>query len=305
MNSDLPYFIHKYANMAESTLIIIVVFAIVFEIVVMKVKRLKINDKGGYVSMLSAIISLILQNIATILIYYTLTYWFYNHRFFDWGFYWYSWISCFLLHDFIVYWSHRFSHEVRLFWCFHSVHHTPDEMRVTTAIRGSIFDFLLNPLFFVWVGLLGVHPLMFVIVTSTAKIWGALQHVNEAFVGKLPKLNKIFVTPDVHRVHHGKNIIYLDRNYAEIFSFWDRIFGTYEEYEERPDYGVLKDIDSNNFFQIQFDVWKDLWNDLKKYKGIKNKLLLIFMPPGWYPEDDSLTAKNLRLAYEMNQKSKS
>jgi sterol desaturase/sphingolipid hydroxylase (fatty acid hydroxylase superfamily) len=261
----------------------------------MKIRHFKVNDRGGYVSMLSAIISLVLENIATIFLYYALTYWFYTHRIFELGFHWYVWVFCFLLHDFIVYWAHRLQHEVRLLWCFHSVHHTPDEMRITTAIRGSIFDFLCNPWFFVWVGLLGIHPLMFIIVTSIAKTWGALQHVNESFVGKLPILNKIFITPDVHRVHHGKNIQYLDRNYAELLSIWDRVFGTYEEYDEKPDYGIIKDINPDNFKQIHFDVWIDLWKDLKQTDNWIDKVKILIKPPGWTPDGKGYTTKQLKL----------
>ena len=87
--------------------------------------------------------------------------------------------------------------------------------------------------------------------------------------------------PDVHRVHHGKNEIYIDKNYAEVFSVWDRLFGTYVEYTEQPHYGILKPVDDNSFVDIQFSTWKDLSHDFKRSKGVAEKMKVLFMPPGW------------------------
>ena len=98
----------------------------------------------------------------------------------------------------------------------------------------------------------------------------------------------------MHRVHHGKNVRYLDRNYSEVFSFWDRILGTYQEYDEKPDYGVMKSIDDDNFYEVQVHAWRDLYYDLKSTTGLKNKLKLLIMPPGWYPDGRDFTAKTLK-----------
>ena len=87
--------------------------------------------------------------------------------------------------------------------------------------------------------------------------------------------------PDVHRVHHGKNEVYIDRNYAEMFSIWDRLFGTYTEYSEQPVYGIIKPVDDNSFIAIQFSPWKDLANDLRASTGWANKVRVLLRPPGW------------------------
>jgi sterol desaturase/sphingolipid hydroxylase (fatty acid hydroxylase superfamily) len=156
-----------------------------------------------------------------------------------------------------------------------------------------MFDFIYNPPFFVWMCVLGIHPLMFIIVRTISRVWGILTHIHESFVGHLPLVNKVFITPDVHRVHHGKNYQYLDRNYSEIFSVWDRLLGTYEEYNERPDYGILKPVNPNSFADIQFSPWRDLYFDFKVATGV-NKVKILLRPPGWYPDGRDLRAETLR-----------
>lgn len=257
-------------------------------------KKIKVSHKGGVVSLMSALGVFGLEALADFLLYLGLSYWLYEHRLFELGFAWYVWVFSFLLFDFIFYWSHRLQHQVRFFWCFHSVHHTTQEMRLATAVRGPVIEFIMTPWFFIWMCWLGIHPLMFITVRTFSRVWGVLEHVHESFVGYHPWLNKIFITPDVHRVHHGRNYRYLDTNYSEVLSIWDRMFGTYQEYDEKPDYGVLKDMNPDNFWEVQTHAWKDLWADMKDANGWSNKLKLLYMPPGWYPDGRDFTAKTLR-----------
>lgn len=152
----------------------------------------------------------------------------------------------------------------------------------------------MTPWYFIWMCALGIHPLMFITVRTFSRVWGVLEHIHESFVGHHPWLNKIFITPDVHRVHHGTNVQYLDRNYSEVLSIWDRMFGTYEEYNEKPIYGIMKKIDTDSFVEVQTHAWLDLRNDLKQITGWKNKFKLLVMPPGWYPDGRDFTAKTLK-----------
>ena len=273
---------------------IFTVSIILLEAVVLMVRKIPVSHKGGAVSLISAGFVFGLEAVADFLFYLALSYWFYRHRIFELGFGWYVWVFCFLLFDFIFYWSHRIQHEVRLLWCFHSVHHTTQEMRLATAVRGPMFEFVMTPWYFVWMCALGIHPLMFITVRTFSRVWGILEHVHESFVGYHPWLNKIFITPDVHRVHHGKNVRYLDMNYSEVLSIWDRMFGTYTEYDEKPEYGILKQINPDNFYQVQVHAWRDLYDDLKETSGLKNKLKLLIMPPGWYADGRDFTAKTLK-----------
>jgi sterol desaturase/sphingolipid hydroxylase (fatty acid hydroxylase superfamily) len=273
------------------------VVLIIFEVLLLRFRKVQLNHKGGAVSLISGLFGFGLEAAADFVFYLAVTYWMYEHRIFELGFKWYVWVFCFLLFDFIFYWSHRIAHEVRLIWCLHSVHHTTPEMRLSTAVRGPIFEFLVTPWYFVWMCVLGIHPLMFIAVRTFSRIWGILEHINESLVGYHPWLNKIFITPDVHRVHHGKNVQYLDMNYSEILSIWDRMFGTYAEYDEKPEYGILKDIDTDNFLEVQFHPWRDLYKDWKETPDWKNKIKLLLMPPGWYPDGRDMRAKTLKKQY--------
>lgn len=273
---------------------IFTVSIILLEVVLLRFRKVTVSHKGGVVSLISGSFVFGLEAVADFLFYLALSYWLYQHRIFELGFKWYVWVACFLLFDFIFYWSHRIQHEVRLLWCFHSVHHTTQEMRLSSAVRGPMFEFVMTPWYFIWMCALGFHPLMFIAVRTFSRVWGVLEHVNESFVGYHPWLNKILITPDVHRVHHGRNVRYLDMNYSEILSIWDRMFGTYTEYDEKPEYGILKQIDSDNFYEVQVHAWRDLYFDIKETKGLKNKIKLLLMPPGWYPDGRDFTAKTLK-----------
>lgn len=267
---------------------------ILFEVLLLRLRKVPVSHKGGVVSLVSGGFVFGLEAAADFLFFTALAYWFYEHRIFELGFKWYVWVLCFLLFDFIFYWSHRLQHEVRVLWCFHSVHHSTQEMRLSTAVRGPMFEFVMTPWYFVWMCVLGFHPLMFVAVRTFSRVWGILEHVSESFVGYHPWLNKIFITPDVHRVHHGRNYRYLDMNYSEILSVWDRMFGTYTEYSEKPEYGILTPINPDNFWEVQTHAWRDLWKDVKETSGFKNKLLFLLMPPGWYPDGRDMRAKTLK-----------
>lgn len=272
------------------------VVIILLEVLLLVILKVRVSHKGGAVSLLSGAGVFGLEALADFLFYLALSYWLYEHRLFSLGFSWYVWVFAFVLFDFIFYCSHRLQHEVRFFWCFHSVHHTTQEMRLSSAVRGTVIEFLITPWFFVWMCWLGIHPLMFITVRTFSRVWGILEHISEKFVGYHPLLNKILITPDVHRVHHSKNPRYLDMNYSEVLSVWDRLFGTYQEYDEKPVYGVMKEIDPDNFWEVQTHAWRELWADIKETRGWRNKLKLLYMPPGWYPDGRDFTAKTLRAA---------
>jgi sterol desaturase/sphingolipid hydroxylase (fatty acid hydroxylase superfamily) len=272
-------YLDRLAKILQPGIFALAIFLFVVELVLLSRRKVQLNHKGGAVSLTSGVFVFGLEALADTFFYLALCYWLYDHRFFNLDFSWYVWVFCFLLYDLMFYVSHRLQHQVRLLWCFHSVHHTSVEMRLTSAVRGSIFDFIYNPPFFVWMCVLGIHPLMFIVVRTVSRVWGILTHVHEEFVGYLPAMNKVFITPDVHRVHHGKNAQYIDKNYAEILSVWDRLLGTYEEYDERPEYGILKPVNPNGFADIQFSSWRALYRDVKGTAGLGNKLKVILSPP--------------------------
>ena len=191
-----------------------------------------------------------------------------------------AWLGAFLVYDFMFYVAHRAGHRIRILWCFHAVHHTSEEMRLTTAIRGSAFDFVYLPWFFVWLPLLWFHPMMVLIVEATGRLWGVATHIHPRFVGRLGWLDRIIVTPSVHRVHHGRNEAYLDRNYGEVLTLWDHVFGSYIVEIDTPDYGVLAPVDSGDLADVQFSAWRSLGRDLSNAHGLRHAVGILFGPPG-------------------------
>ena len=212
--------------------------------------------------------------------------WCYEHRLFTLSDAWYVWIAAYLAYDFMFYVVHVLGHKVRFFWCIHGVHHTLEEMKLTAAVRGSLFGFLYNCHTVIWLPLLGFHPVMLFVIDAFARFYGLYEHASEAFIGKQPWLEKVFVTPSVHRVHHASNELYLDRNYGETFSFWDRIFGTFQTQidAEQPVYGLRgKRVDSTSLWQVQTVLWRELFRDMAQAERWSDKLKYLIMPPDWRP----------------------
>ncbi len=221
----------------------------------------------------------------------------YEYKLFNLGFQWYVWVIAYFLYDFTVFFIHYLGHKVRVLWCIHGVHHTAEDMNLTVVARGSIFDVFFTPFNFIWLPLLGFHPLMIFIIEPVARLYATLTHVNEKVIGKQKWLDKILITPSVHRVHHAKNHIYLDRNYGETFSIWDRVFKTFQKEldNEKFFYGIMHDtLNSESFSDVQFLMWKELWKDVKKAPTFSDKLKYLFMPPGWNHIDGGKKAKAYR-----------
>ena len=158
----------------------------------------------------------------------------------------------FLLADFIYYWKHRFSHEWRFLWSYHSVHHSSKEFNLTTALRLPWVGNFPDALFYVPAVLMGFDPLTLVVGKGLVLIFQYPIHTDS--VGYLPYLDGLFNTPSNHRVHHGSNPVYLDKNHGGVLIIWDRLFGTYQrELEsEAVQYGLTKPIGSQNLLKIQF-----------------------------------------------------
>jgi len=258
---------------------VISVGAIVLEFVVLRSLRERISRREGYASIWSGILAFGGLAVANRLLFVSLMYLAWSHRVFDLGLGATAWLAAFVLYDLMFYVAHRAGHEIRLLWCFHSVHHTSEEMRLTTAIRGSAFDFVYLPWFFIWIPLLGIHPAVVLIVEAGSRLWGVMTHIHPRFVGRLGWLDKVIVTPSVHRVHHGRNAQYLDRNYGEVLIIWDYLFRSYQVETEEPDYGVLAPVDAGSLMDIQSGAWRDLWRDVKAAQGLGPKLRTALGPP--------------------------
>ncbi|CAA0226089.1 sterol desaturase family protein [Tenacibaculum maritimum] len=281
----------------ESKLAFIFLFSVVLEWVILVINNKINSNKSGFVNLLSYFVELLPYFILDVF-FFGIMLWLYNYRLFDLGTSWYVWVLCYVLYDLLFYIIHYLGHRVRFFWCIHGVHHTAEEMKMTVAVRGSFLGFLLTPHNTIWLPLLGFDPFMVLIVDGIAKIYGLFEHINEHLISsKNSWIENIFVTPSVHRVHHSKNHVYLDRNYGETFSIWDHLFGTFqtEIKEEKPLYGMMDDkIDGKNLWQIQTVLWKELWYDIKTAPTFKDKINYLIKPPGWNHIDGGKLAEEFR-----------
>lgn len=202
----------------------------------------------------------------------------------------FSWIVCLLLVDLTYYWVHRIEHTVRIFWTTHSVHHSSHEYDLTTSFRIFWFlDIILWAFFIplIFIGFSGVQVLSCMVVVFTFMTWIHTEHV-----GRIPVFERIFNTPSFHRVHHGMNRQYIDKNFAGMFVIWDYIFGTYEPEVEQVQYGLTKPINTSNPIKVGFNEFIELGRDLKAADGLKNKVLILFKGPGWKPQPKEQAASS-------------
>lgn len=208
---------------------------------------------------------------------------------------WYWWILLFLLDDFIYYWHHRLNHEVRILWAGHVPHHNSEHYHYGTALRQGVCERVLKYLFWLPLPLLGFHPLMVVTMLSFSLIYQFWLHTQS--VGKLPKLVEfIFNTPSHHRVHHGSNTRYLDRNHGATLIIWDRLFGSFaEECDHEPvKYGVTRPLSKQTAVAASFEEYAHLLADLRRAKRLSDKLRYLFMAPGWSHDSEDKRSSTLR-----------
>ncbi|MFT7597221.1 MAG: sterol desaturase/sphingolipid hydroxylase (fatty acid hydroxylase superfamily) [Acidimicrobiales bacterium] len=187
-----------------------------------------------------------------------------NYRLFDIPvFTWWSWLVLWVIGDFAYYWIHRMEHSTRLFWASHSIHHSSTDFNYTTAVRMPWMEMFYKPVIVLWAPLLGFDPMMYAALGALALIFGQLQHSET--VGSLGVLDKIFVTPVNHRVHHASNTEYLDTNFGASFIVWDRMFGTYQAFDETITirYGILHDKTRGRLIDVLTGGFPQLLSDLR------------------------------------------
>lgn len=218
---------------------------------------------------------------------------------------WYWYVYAYLAWDLGHFVYHFLGHKIRLFWCLHSTHHAPESMNLTVNYAHFFLEYPYADIIRTTVCiLLGVSPPMLFVIMFIDGTWGTFIHLGENVLkdGRLGFLNKLILTPSHHRVHHARNPLYMDRNYCNLWNVWDRIFGTYQE--ERKDipieYGITREMSSGNFFDVYFGEIIELAKDVYKAPGLKNKLLYIFMPPGWSHTGNHRTAKVIREEFLQN-----
>jgi len=192
-----------------------------------------------------------------------------------------AFVAAMVAWDFLYYWDHRWQHEKRIFWANHVTHHSSERYNLSTALRQPWSAYLLS-----WVFV--PMPLVGFTAAQTAKA-GQLNllyqyWIHTESIDKLhPAAEKVLNTPSHHRVHHGANPQYLDKNYGGILITWDKLFGTFEPEVRRIKYGLTKNINTYNPVKIGYHEFADIARDVRQAKGWRNKLGHVWKRPGWQP----------------------
>ncbi len=204
----------------------------------------------------------------------------YDHRFFDIGTGALAWVVLIFADDLCYYWYHRVGHEIRFFWAGHVAHHSSQRYYLATALRQSWTAPFFTVIFWVPLPLLGFRPEMILLMKSLSLLYQYWIHTE--LIGKLGVFESFMNTPSHHRVHHGSNPEYLDKNYAGIFIVWDRLFGTFEEEGAKVVYGLTTNIESFNPIHIQFHEFRDILRDVRGATSMGERFRAAFGRTGTY-----------------------
>ena len=207
---------------------------------------------------------------------------------------WWTWVILFFADDFSYYWFHRISPSSRYFWASHVVHHSSMKYNLGTALRqtwtGNISGAFI---FWIWLPLIGFSPVAVMTMQAISllyQFWIHTEHIN-----KFPApIEYIFNTPSHHRVHHGSDLNYLDKNHAGVLIIWDRLFGTFELEHNRPTYGLTTNVGSHNPVRIAFHEWIAIGQDVRRAGSFRAAMGYVFGPPGWSHDGSRKTTKELR-----------
>ncbi len=196
---------------------------------------------------------------------------------------WWYWLALILLVDFAYYWAHRMSHEINLFWGGHVVHHQSEEYNLSVALRQSSLQIVWTFAFNLPIALLGFKTFDFVLIAAFNTLYQFWIHTET--IKKLPRwIEFVFNTPSHHRVHHGRNPKYIDKNHAGSLIIWDRMFGTFQAEEEKPIYGITKPINSWNAVWANMSHYSEMAREMKQIPVWSDKAKYLFKKPGWLPD---------------------
>jgi sterol desaturase/sphingolipid hydroxylase (fatty acid hydroxylase superfamily) len=239
------------------------------------------KERDALANVISGVFVAVVEALVTGFIFIGIYMFLYEHaRLWTIPFMWWGWMLAFLLNDLAYYSDHRLAHRTGFFWAIHTTHHSSKEMNLLVSNRGTVLSLggAMSPLTFL-LPILGLHPAMFLAVKFFANLWGIFNHTR--LVKRMGFLENLLMTPANHRVHHGTEPKYLDKNYAQVFAIWDRMFGTFQREEEEPTYGLVKQMDSFKLWDIQ--TWGMQWliGRMRAAPRWRDKLLYLVKPPGW------------------------
>lgn len=196
---------------------------------------------------------------------------------------WAHWPVAFLGVDFFYYWFHRASHEVNFLWAAHIVHHQSEEYNLSVALRQSAVQQFLGAPFYWPLALFGVPPMMFLALDAFDTLYQFWIHTRT--IGRMGFLDSFLNTPSNHRVHHGSNEKYIDRNHGGVLILWDKLFGTFQREEEEPAYGVTRPLANWNPLWANVQYLGELIGVARRTARFGDKIRIFLKPPGWRPAD--------------------
>ena len=194
-----------------------------------------------------------------------------------------SWIAALLVVDFIYYWFHRAAHQINFLWACHVTHHSSEDFNLTVALRQCGFQRIFEYAFYMPLALAGIPWWMLLTCHGILKLFQFWVHTR--FIKDLGFFEKVFLTPAHHRVHHGRDPRYIDKNHGGILILWDKLFGTFAQETVEPRYGLAKPLNSWNPVHANIHVYTSLFRDIAATHNWSDKVRLLLKPPGWKPED--------------------
>jgi sterol desaturase/sphingolipid hydroxylase (fatty acid hydroxylase superfamily) len=209
---------------------------------------------------------------------------------------WWSWAVLIVASDLVYYWFHRVHHEVRFFWAAHVNHHSSQHYNLSTALRQSWTTPFTSLLFWWPLALVGFPPAMIlsaIAINTLYQFW-----IHTELVGRVGPLEHVFNTASHHRVHHGANLEYLDRNHAGMFIVWDKLFGTFTPERAAVRFGLTTNIDTFNPVRIALHEWSAIARDVRRATTWRDRLGYLFGPPGWSPDGSTRTTRQLRASVD-------
>lgn len=278
-----PHIDWKQVVLTAMTPVFLIAFAIEWQVMRGRGQRAPFNGKEIIANLMLGGGYSVFEVIAHTLVTAAAVAWFWEHRLIDalpvnaWTI-----VPIFVALEFCYYWFHRGSHRIRWFWSAHVVHHTGTVMNMTTAMRQSLLYSITGWwLFFMPLVLLGVSPAVVFFLYGVNLSYQYFVHTES--IGKLsPWIEYLFNTPSHHRVHHGRNPQYIDKNYGGVLILFDRWFGSFEPEVEKVDYGIaVRQPTSHNFLVLNFHEFADMWRDVGRPGSIVQRLKHLVMPPEW------------------------
>lgn len=252
------------------------------------------NERDALANVKNGVFIAIVEPLVGAVVFVTIYAFLYAHlALFTWPVTWWALLLAWVLYDLAYYVDHRISHRTGFFWAIHHTHHSSNEMNILVANRGNVFILggTGQPIYFLF-AILGVPLAMFATVRFFGALWGIFNHTR--LVDRMGPLEHVLATPSNHRVHHGADAKYLDRNYGQTLIVWDKLFGTYQREEEPPRFGLVTPLESHRLWDIQTSGFQWLLGQMRRADTWRDRLRYLWHPPGWSHDGQHETSETIQ-----------